>query len=57
VADRQTYELTRDEVWVLEQYRRARTCRFGTLEIEIQDSWPVDRRMITKEKGPRKEAV
>jgi hypothetical protein len=57
MVDRQTYELTQDEVWALEQYRHARACRFATLEIEIQDSWPVDRRMITKEKGPRKEAV
>lgn len=55
--DRQTHELTQDELWALEQYRRARACRYSTLEIEIQDSWPVDRRLITKEKGPRKEAV
>ena len=54
---RQTCELTQDELWALEQYRQARACRYATLEIKIQDSWPVDRRLITKEKGPRKEAV
>ena len=57
MADRQAYELTRDEVWVLEQYRRARTCRYSTLEIKIQDSWPVHAEVSAKESGPRKEAV
>ena len=57
MADRQTYELTRDEVWALEQYRRARACRYATLEIKIQDSWPVHAEVSAKESGPRKEAV
>ena len=54
---RQTYELTRDEVWALEQYRQARACRYATLIIQIQDSWPVRREIVTKEQGPKKEAV
>lgn len=35
-ADRQV--LTQDEQWVLDQYRRARACRFADLQISIQ-SW------------------
>ena len=54
---RQTCELTLDEVWALEQYRRARACRYATLEIKIQDSWPVHAEVSAKESGPRKEAV
>jgi len=57
VADRQTYELTQDELWALEQYRRARACRYATLEIKIQDAWPVNAEVSAKESGPRKEAV
>ena len=57
MADRQTYELTQDEVWALEQYRQARACRFGTLEIKLQDAWPVNARITKQENGPRKEAV
>ena len=57
MADRQTYELTQDEVWALEQYRQARACRYATLEIKIQDSWPVHAEVSAKESGPRKEAV
>lgn len=57
MADRQTYELTRDEVWALEQYRQARACRFATLEIKLQDAWPVNARITKQENGPRKEAV
>jgi hypothetical protein len=57
VADRQTYELTLDEVWALEQYRQARACRFATLEIKLQDAWPVNARITKQENGPRKEAV
>ena len=54
---RQTRELTQDELWALEQYRRARACRYATLIIQIQDSWPVRREIVTKEQGPKKEAV
>ena len=54
---RQTRELTQDELWALEQYRQARACRFATLEIKIQDSWPVNVRITKQENGPRKEAV
>ena len=57
MADRQTYELTQDELWALEQYRRARACRYATLEIKIQDAWPVNARITKQENGPRKEAV
>ena len=57
MADRQTYELTQDEVWALEQYRRARACRYSTLEIKIQDAWPVNARITKQENGPRKEVV
>ena len=54
---RQTCELTQDELWALEQYRRARACRYATLEIKIQDAWPVNARITKQENGPRKEAV
>ena len=54
---RQTYELTQDEVWALEQYRQARACRFAALEIKLQDAWPVNARITKQENGPRKEAV
>ena len=57
MADRQTHALTQDEIWALEQYRRARACRYSTLEIKIQDSWPVHAEVSAKESGPRKEAV
>ena len=57
MADRQTYELTQDEVWALEQYRQARACRFAILEIKLQDAWPVNARITKQENGPRKEAV
>ena len=54
---RQTCELTQDELWALEQYRQARACRFATLEIKLQDAWPVNVRITKQENGPRKEAV
>ena len=57
MVDRQTHELTQDEVWVLERYRQARACRYATLIIQIQDSWPVRREIVAKEQGPKKEAV
>ena len=57
MVDRQTHELTQDEVWVLERYRQARACRSATLEIKLQDAWPVNARITKQENGPRKEAV
>lgn len=51
-ADRQV--LTQDEQWVLDQYRRARACRFADLQISIQDAWPVKGEITAKEQGPKK---